>query len=148
MKLLKSFSYAFRGIWICIHQERNFRIHTVAILTVVIFSILYGLPIDKYPVLILILALVPSLEAINTAIERAVDIEAENPHPLAKDAKDAASGAVLISAIASVVMACFLFSDIEKLTHVALIFTRPLSIVALIIYIVISATYVFVPNHK
>lgn len=148
MKLLKSFLCAFRGIWICIRQERNFRIHTVAILTVVIFSILYGLPVDKYPVLILILALVPSLEAINTAIERAVDIKAESPHPLAKDAKDAASGAVLISAIASVVMACFLFSDIGKLTHVALIFTRPLSIVALIIYIVISAIYVFVPNHK
>ena len=148
MKLLKSFSYAFRGIWICIRQERNFRIHIVAILTVVIFSILYGLPIDKYPVLILILALVPSLEAINTAIERAVDIEAENPHPLAKDAKDAASGAVLISAIASVVMACFLFSDISKLTNVALIFTKPISVIALIIYIVISAIYVFVPNHK
>ncbi|MBQ4145089.1 MAG: diacylglycerol kinase family protein [Clostridia bacterium] len=148
MRLIKSFIYAFRGIWICIREERNFRIHTVAIITVLIFSILYGLPFEQYPALILILAIVPALEAVNTSIERAVDLESESPHPLARDAKDTASGAVLISAVASIVMACFLFSDISKLRSVLLIFTKPLPLTALVLYIVLSAIYVFVPKHK
>ena len=43
-------------------------------------------------------------ESINTAIERVADAVAPEPHPLIRDAKDAAAGAVLTAAIGSVVI--------------------------------------------
>ena len=43
--------------------------------------------------------LVMGLETVNTAIEAVVDLVTEEKRPLAKKAKDAAAGAVLIAAI-------------------------------------------------
>lgn len=45
-----------------------------------------------------------SLELLNTAIERVVDLATEEYHPLAKQAKDIAAGAVLVYAIVSVII--------------------------------------------
>ncbi len=145
MKLIKSFFYAFRGIGLCIMEERNFRIHLVAIITVLSFSFLYGLPIEQYPPLILILALVPALEAVNTAIERAVDLESAFPHPLARGAKDAAAAAVLIAAIGAIVMACVLFSDVDKLKNILTLFLSLKGLVILVTYLVLAIIFVFVP---
>ena len=55
------------------------------------------------------LVLVISLELVNTAIEAVVDLCTQEYHPLAKIAKDTAAGAVLISAIASVVIGLIIF---------------------------------------
>ena len=43
-----------------------------------------------------------ALEAVNTAVEKAVDLETSECNELAKISKDAAAGAVLIAAIGSV----------------------------------------------
>ena len=56
-----------------------------------------------FAVLFTLCALVMSLEAVNTAVERAVDLAAKGEiSPLAKVATDSCAGAVLISAIAAV----------------------------------------------
>jgi len=49
------------------------------------------------------------LEMLNTVIELCVDLASPEYHPLAKRAKDAAAGAVLLSAILSIVVALFIF---------------------------------------
>ncbi len=143
MKLLNSFYYAFCGLWYCIRNERNFRIHITAIVTVLIFSNLYGLPKEQYPVIILVLALVPALEAINTAIEKAVDTATCEKQKSAKAAKDAAAAGVLIGAIGAVAIACVSFSNIEKLLGVIRMFTSPWAFSGLIIYIVFFWWFVF-----
>ena len=56
-----------------------------------------------------LIALVLSLELMNTAIEAIVDLLTVAHHPLAKIAKDAAAGAVLIAAIGAVIAAYLIF---------------------------------------
>jgi diacylglycerol kinase (ATP) len=53
-------------------------------------------------------ALVLSLEMMNCALEAAVDLASPELHPLAKYAKDAAAGAVLVAALTSVVVGVWL----------------------------------------
>ncbi|UTW69942.1 diacylglycerol kinase family protein [Anaerobacillus sp. HL2] len=50
-----------------------------------------------------------SLEAMNTAIERVVDLITEEYHPLAKIAKDVSAGAVLIFSFFAVLIGVLIF---------------------------------------
>lgn len=50
-----------------------------------------------------------SLELVNAAIERVVDLTTTEWHPLAKQAKDLSAGAVLIYAIVSALIGMLLF---------------------------------------
>ena len=100
----KSLGYAISGIIQCIQKERNIKIHLVFMFLVIICGFLFRLSITEWLVCILLFGLVISLELVNTAIEAVVDLCTQEYHPLAKIAKDTAAGAVLISAIASVVI--------------------------------------------
>ena len=57
----------------------------------------------------LVISLVIGAELFNTAMERVVDLASPNIHPLAKDAKDIAAGAVLVFASASVIIGILIF---------------------------------------
>ena len=50
-----------------------------------------------------------ALEMVNTAVEAVVDLVTEERKPLAKLAKDAAAGAVLISAIIAAIAVMIIF---------------------------------------
>ncbi|MCM1363821.1 MAG: diacylglycerol kinase family protein [Faecalibacterium sp.] len=104
-KLFKGFFYAFRGIGATIKTERNMRIHLTCI--VYMFSILgltdwFTLNRGDWCALLIACALVLSGELFNTAIENAIDMMTSEYNEFAKKAKDAASGAVLVSAIFAV----------------------------------------------
>ena len=49
------------------------------------------------------------LECVNTAVEAVVDLVTQERKPLAKKAKDAAAGAVLIAAMMAAVIGCRIF---------------------------------------
>ncbi|MBE5040065.1 diacylglycerol kinase family protein [Ructibacterium gallinarum] len=143
MKLVRSFCYAFGGIFYCIRTERNFRVHLTAAVGVLLFSVLYGLENTGYPPLILTIALVMALEAVNTGVERAVDLETSDSRPLAKAAKDAAAAAVLIGAVAAVAVAFFTFSDTDKLLA-ALLRLRSAGVLAgFIVYAAAGLWFIF-----
>lgn len=104
--LIKSFGYAFKGIASCIVKERNLRIH-LCFLTYMFYFLtardFFEVSKTQFAILIAVSALVISLELVNTGIESAVDLAANGKiMPLAKLAKDAAAGAVLVSAIGAV----------------------------------------------
>ena len=105
----KSLGYAISGIIQCIQKERNIKIHLVFMFLVIICGFLFQLSITEWLVCILLFGLVISLELVNTAIEAVVDLCTQEYHPLAKIAKDTAAGAVLISAIATVVIGLIIF---------------------------------------
>ena len=117
MKLLKSFYYAFCGVMNCVKNETNFRIHIVAMLSVIWFSYVYNVPSHEKAILVILISLVMVGELMNTAIEAMVDIISPEKNHLAKLAKDSAAGAVLIFALSAVICAVFLFSDMEKWTE-------------------------------
>lgn len=107
--LFKSFSYAINGILTAVKHERNMRIH-LTIAAIVIFASFY-FSISKFEWLIILSVIggVISLELVNSAIERVVDLVTLEHHPLAKLAKDMAAGAVFVAAIFAVVMGSIIF---------------------------------------
>ncbi len=103
--LLKSFFYAFRGIFSALVTERNMRIHTVVTAYMYFFLFAFDFfEITSVQLAIIFIAngLVIGGELINTAVENIVDLVTEDFSPLAEKAKDCAAGAVLVFAIFSV----------------------------------------------
>lgn len=100
-RFFHSFGWAAQGIMAAIRQERNFRFHLVALAYLCYFQHFYDLNQGELALLLLCAGLVLCCELLNTAIERAVDLLSPGYHPLAKLAKDAAAGAVLVAAVFS-----------------------------------------------
>jgi undecaprenol kinase len=107
--LLKSFSYAINGIRTAIWTERNMRIHLFISVFVIGCSIFFSINKAEWIVVILAIGGMLSLELVNTAIERVVDLITEEYHPLAKQAKDLAAGAVFLYALMAVVIGMIIF---------------------------------------
>lgn len=113
MAFLKGFKYALRGILLCIQNERNMRIHTVAAVYVLIFARFFSLTKEDYILLILTICAVISAEMVNTACERLCDLSCDKYSRLVRGIKDIAAGAVLVFAVGAVIIACILFSDLS-----------------------------------
>ena len=107
--LSKSLGYAFEGILTGIRQERNMRIHCMAVILVTAAGTLFQITAVEWCVCLLLFALVAGLELVNTAVEAVVDLVTEEKKPLAKIAKDTAAGAVLFAAIISAFVGCIIF---------------------------------------
>lgn len=115
--LYKSFGYAFQGIFNTIRTERNIKIHCAAAILVTIFGIWLQISKTEWMICFILFGLILALELVNTAVEATVDLFTEKRKPLAKKAKDAAAGAVLIVAIFAAVIGILIF--IPKLLDVA-----------------------------
>jgi undecaprenol kinase len=109
IRLWKSFYFAITGIKTAIWTERNMRIHLFASVLVIVCSVFFS--INKLEWLFILVAIggIFSLELMNTAIERVVDLITEEYHPLAKQAKDVAAGAVFIYAITVLIIGIVIF---------------------------------------
>lgn len=108
-KRIRSFSYAGKGIASFLSREHNAWIHCTAIVVVTAAGFLFGITRYEWIAVILCFASVLAAEALNTAIERLVDLVSPGPHPIAGDVKDVAAGAVLICAIAAAVVGGIIF---------------------------------------
>ena len=69
-KLHESFLNAFRGLGLCIHGERNFRVHMVTAFYVTIFALLGEATAAEASILCVCFGLTMGAELMNTAIER------------------------------------------------------------------------------
>ncbi len=111
LSVIRSFGYAMAGIGRLIRQQRNAQIHMALTLLILAISLLWGLSRIEWLILILTIALVLSMEALNTAVEAVVDLVSPQFHPLAKLAKDVAAGGVLIAAVGAVLVALLLYGE-------------------------------------
>lgn len=107
-KFFRSFRYAFEGI-VAAFSEQNFRSHILSAVIVCIAGYVSHLSRMEWVIILLVIALMFALEMVNTAIERVVDLASPEIHPLAKQAKDIAAGAVLVFAIASAIIGLLIF---------------------------------------
>jgi len=98
-RFLASLRFAASGIAQGVRNERNMRIHLIAAAAVVLLAIWLDIRPVEWAVLLALCGLVISLELVNTAVERVVDLVSPKRHPLAKAAKDAAAGGVLVAAM-------------------------------------------------
>jgi diacylglycerol kinase len=104
-----SFRYAWAGIWYTFKNERNFRIHSAAMVAVLLMAKLFELSLIELSILFIVIGIVLALELINTAIECVVDLASPEYHELAKAAKDTASGAVFIFSMVAIVIGVLFF---------------------------------------
>ena len=69
-KLHESFQHALRGLGLCIHGERNFRVHMVAAFYVTVFALIGRASAAEAAILCICFGLTMGAELMNTAIER------------------------------------------------------------------------------
>lgn len=101
-----SFGYALAGIRFAWKSQRNFRLEVYMGLLALGLAVWLGVELVQ---VLLLIALVLSLELMNTALEAVVDLASPNFHPLAKAAKDIAAAAVLITSLIAVLIGVILF---------------------------------------
>ena len=106
---LRSFGYAFNGLKVMFIDEHNSRIHLVAAILALALGWFLKLSANEWTLLVIVIGSVFSAELFNSAVENLADFISPANHEKIKKAKDLAAGAVLVSALVAVVMACIIF---------------------------------------
>ncbi|MCX6223414.1 MAG: diacylglycerol kinase family protein [Bacteroidia bacterium] len=101
---IRSFKYAFRGLWWLIREEHNSWIHLSIAVILIPVCILLHLSLVEWILITLCIGFVLALELINSAFERLTDKISPERDPDIGKIKDIAAAAVLISAVAAAVV--------------------------------------------
>ena len=113
-KRKKAFGHAWDGLK-SFPKEAHAKIHIIA--AMVVLGLAFALEVKgaEFLLLLLCIALVISAEMLNTAFERLCDALHPEQHPLIKEGKDLAAGAVLVCSGISAAIGLFIFG--QKLLH-------------------------------
>ncbi len=108
-KLIKSFGYAFEGLFYSFKFNQNIKIHILAAIFVVLAGLF--LKLTRYEMLGVgfLIVLVISAEMINTSIEEVINLLVNEHRLEAKIAKDVSAGMVLLVAIFAAIVGIFIF---------------------------------------
>ncbi len=98
-RLIESFTVAGCGVRLCLKNERNFRIHLMAALYVLVFALIGRLDAGEFALVFICIALVIGAEMFNTAIELLCDRQSGRFDTVTKAIKDISAGAVLVCAV-------------------------------------------------
>jgi diacylglycerol kinase (ATP) len=109
--ILQSFNFAFEGIIHVLRTQRNMRIHFAISIAVLIAALAVGVRRLELVALLMAISFVLIAEMLNTALEAGIDVATTSFDPLAKLAKDIASGAVLIAAVNAVAVGYLVFVE-------------------------------------
>ncbi len=109
IKRAKSFSHAGRGILVFIKTTHNAWIHIFVLILAIGFGFYFEITMIEWMMLVLAGGFVLVAEAFNTAFEIDINLTSPEYHPYARDIKDVAAGAVLISAITAGIIGIFIF---------------------------------------
>ena len=106
---IRSIRCAIVGVRVMVASQHNAWIHAAATLAVAAAGLSFGLTRAEWCWIVLAVISVWTAEALNTAFEFLTDVASPEFHPLAARAKDVAAGAVLITAVGSVVIGLLIF---------------------------------------
>lgn len=154
LNLIKSFGYAFEGIFTTIKNERNMRIHITCMLYMFYFLLrfdFFEISRTEFAILFIACGLVLGAEVINTSIEALVDMHGTEHTHFGKIAKDCGAGAVLIFAIFAVLCGIAIMYQPLAFQKLFVYFTdNPLSILIFVISLVIACIFIFkgLPKKK
>ena len=99
-------------------QQIDAWLHLGVTAGVVAAGFFFGLTVHEWCWIILAMAIVWTAEALNTAFEFLADAASPTFHPLVRDAKDVAAGAVLVTAVGAAIVGLIIFWP-----HVATLFS-------------------------
>jgi diacylglycerol kinase len=105
----RSFVNAGRGLKLFIKTTPNSWIQISLFILAILLGFYFNIEKTDWLVIILTSGAVLTAEAFNTAIEIDINLTSPNFHPYAKDTKDVAAGAVLITSIATIIIGLIIF---------------------------------------
>lgn len=105
----KALKNSLRGIFLSVIKERNIKIQLVMAVIAIICGFIFKISMIEWSILVITIFLVLITESLNTAIEITVDMITNEYNEKAKNIKDIAAGAVLLSAISSVIVGLIIF---------------------------------------
>ena len=100
---------AFEGLGFLVRTQPNVKVYLVFSLAVIIAGGIFGITRMEWITLAITVGLVWGAETFNTALEELVDLVHPEQHSQVKVIKDLSAGAVLISAMLSVVVGLLIF---------------------------------------
>ncbi len=106
---IKSTNHAWRGVGILLRTTHNLWVHIFFTLAAIFLGFLLCISTTEWLFIILAVAMVMASEALNTAIEIDIDLTSPDYHPYARDTKDVAAGAVLLSIFFAVIIGLIIF---------------------------------------
>jgi diacylglycerol kinase len=107
--VVTSCSYALQGVGFALRSQRNFRLHMLAAVGVLVAGGLVRLSRLEYTLLVVTVMVVILGELINTAVEFILNLMESRGHPVVRAAKDIAAGGVLMAVLGSVIVGVLLF---------------------------------------
>ncbi|MFA7174397.1 MAG: diacylglycerol kinase family protein [Kiritimatiellia bacterium] len=99
---IRSFKYAFKGLWTLLKTQHSAWFHAVSTMVVVVAGFYFEISQSEWCWLVLAMVAVWTAEAFNTSIEFLSDVVSPDYHPLIEKAKDVAAAAVLTTVIGSI----------------------------------------------
>ena len=105
---LKGFVYAWQGI-AAGAAGRNFRVMLAAVVVVIVLGFFLNISLMEWCLVTLAMGLVLSLELLNTAGEKLVDILSPDHDPRYGMVKDILAGAVLVAAVVAALVGAMVF---------------------------------------
>lgn len=109
VKYSEKFSNAFRGMYVAFKVTRHAFIHIIATFIVVILGFYFQISSFEWITLVFAVGFVIVSEMFNTAIEIDIDLTSPEYHPYARDTKDVAAGAVLLSLFVAIIVGLIVF---------------------------------------
>ena len=109
IKRAESFTYAGRGMWIFMKSTHSAWVHFGIFLLAILIGLFFQITKIEWIFILIVSGIVFISEAFNTAIEIDMNLTSPTFHPYAKDTKDVAAGAVLLSAILAVIVGLIIF---------------------------------------
>ena len=108
-RFFKAFVYAKKGIVVAIADQRNLKVQIAVALVTIGAGFYFQITDLEWCVILLMIALVISLEMMNSAAENLVDLVTREYSALGGKVKDIAAGAVLFASIIAVIIGVLIF---------------------------------------
>lgn len=109
VKISDRFLNAFRGMYVFYKTSRHFYILVCAVIIVIILGFYLKVSSFEWMMLIFCIGFVIVSEVFNTAIEIDIDLTSPEYHPFARDTKDVAAAAVVLSIFIATIIGMIIF---------------------------------------
>ena len=108
-RLLKSFSYALKGLGRIFREEQNLRVQSIIAIISLVIGFILRISAVEWCLIIFAIVLVILMETVNSAVERMADVLKPRIHSYVKEMKDIMAAAVMIASLLSIAVGLIIF---------------------------------------
>lgn len=108
-RFTRSVRFAWDGLRRTAASENSFRIHLTAAAMALFLTAVLGLRAIEAAIIVLVIAIVLTMELVNTVVERFVGILEPRVHSYVRVIKDILAAAVLVNVVAAIVIGLIIF---------------------------------------